>query len=613
MTRHIHFRFPVLLVLLVCFAMFHSQGSMAASLKKCRNTDNIWNNCTGKWSDGKGYTYNGEWHDNKQNGYGTATWSNGEKYVGGYLNGEIHGKGTYTWANGDKYVGAYRNGKRNGHGTFAWSNGEVYVGEYSDDLQSGRGTYTWPNGEKHVGEYVNGKRNGQGTYTWPNGQKFTGEYKNDDRVGQGIHSWPSGAKYVGEFNRDRPNGQGTYTFADGSAYTGFFTDWYLYGETVVQYSNGDSFSGTYIKDKRVGQGTYNWKTGGKYVGVWRDGLPSGEGKHFLANGNELKGATYRSAAVYDSYGAVTNPDILSYDGGDEIDPNQAITTQQAVQQQIVEAVNASVELSTKSAEEMNKRIADLASQLTTLSKILDEQKKQQADAVNALEKPTIDQTIIAINLRIDSLRKEFNEKDKVFSQYLTSVKPNDRDLYLTARKASQLYPKVPYYIPGTNETGEFWVEPKVTDAGELIFNVRLIDLAAENDTTRSLIAMDLDQLKQSQKALFKLHKNSIIAHEKKIRENYTKRVVCFPAYQCPEENQKGEKGKSSTEVIFMIYEDGSTGGRLQQNKGAFQEGVNFSIDGALLLQAYLSHVIQEATLEFESGTRTKEQLDELFE
>ena len=262
---------------------------------------------------------------------------------------------------------------------------------------------------------------------------------------------------------------------------------------------------------------------------------------------------------------------------------------------------------------MNKRITDLSAQIATLSKVLEEQKKQKDDATNEDEKATVEQTIIALNLRIEVLQKEFAEKDTTFNQYLTSITPNDRDLYLTARKASQLYPKVPYYIPGTNETGEFWVEPKVTDAGELMFNFRLIDPAAENDTTRSLINMNLEQLGETQKALFKLYKNSVIAHEKKIRENYTKRVICFPSEQCPEERQKGEKGKTSTEVVFMIYEDGSTGGRLQQNKGAFQEGVNFSIDSALLFQAYLSHVINEAKTEFESGTRTQEQLDEMFQ
>ena len=293
--------------------------------------------------------------------------------------------------------------------------------------------------------------------------------------------------------------------------------------------------------------------------------------------------------------------------------NQSIQENTAATQQVASAVTSATQLSAEKADEMNKKIADLSAQIATLSKVLEEQKKQQASTTDAEEKPAIDQTIVAINLRIETLQKQYNEVDTVFSQYLTSITPNDRDLYLTARKASQLYPKVPYYIPGTSEIGEFWVEPKVTDAGELMFNFRLIDPAAENDTTRSLINMNLAQLEVTQSALFKLYKNSVIAHDKKIRENYTKRVACFPTDQCPEERQKGEKGKTSTEVLFMIYEDGSTGGKLQQNKGAFQEGVNFSIDSALLLQAYLAHVINEAKLEFESGTRTQQQLDEMFQ
>lgn len=292
---------------------------------------------------------------------------------------------------------------------------------------------------------------------------------------------------------------------------------------------------------------------------------------------------------------------------------QSLEQNTSATQQVATVVASAAVMSAEKADQMNLRIADLSAQIATLNKVLGEQTKLKEQTADPEVIPSIEQTIIAINLRIEILQKEYTQIDIVFSDYLTSIKPNDRDLYLTARKASQLYPKVPYYIPGTNEIGEFWVEPRITDAGELMFNFRLIDPAAENDTTRSLINMNLDQLEQSQNALFKLHKNSVIAHEKKIRENYTKRVICFPTDQCPEERQKGEKGKTSTEVVFMIYEDGSTGGRLQQNKGAFQEGVNFSIDSALLLQAYLAHVVKEAKLEFESGTRTQKQLDEMFQ
>jgi uncharacterized protein len=320
-----------------------------------------------------------------------------------------------------------------------------------------------------------------------------------------------------------------------------------------------------------------------------------------------------SAVSENTQAIVANTDAMQANAASAQSVAQSVQANAAATEQVASAVNDAAQLSAEKADEMNKRIADLSAQIATLSKVLEEQKKQQVESTDIEEKPAIEQTIVAINLRIEVLQKEFTEKEVTFGRYLTSIKPNDRDLYLTARKASQLYPKVPYYIPGTNETGEFWVEPKVTDTGELMFNFRLIDPAAENDTTRSLINMNLEQLELSQKALFKLFKNSVIAHEKKIRENYTKRVICFPTDQCPEERQKGEKGKTSTEVVFMIYEDGSTGGRLQQNKGAFQEGVNFSIDSALLLQAYLAHVIKEAKLEFESGTRTQKQLDEMFQ
>ena len=71
-------------------------------------------------------------------------------------------------------------------------------------------------------------------------------------------------------------------------------------------------------------------------------------------------------------------------------------------------------------------------------------------------------------------------------------------------------------------------------------------------------------------------------------------------------------GKSSTELRFNIYEDGSTAGRIQRNKGCYVEGYNMSIDSALLLQAYIAHVISEAKLDFRQGTQTKDDLNKMF-
>tara|TARA_Y100000022_G_C13191013_1_gene348054 strand:- start:1 stop:468 length:468 start_codon:yes stop_codon:yes gene_type:complete len=91
------------------------------------------------------------WH----NCFGTYTWPDGDKYVGGFKDDNIHGQGTYTWPDGNKYVGEYKDGKRNGQGTLTWPDGDKYVGGFKDDNYHGQGTYTFANGTVERGYYMN--------------------------------------------------------------------------------------------------------------------------------------------------------------------------------------------------------------------------------------------------------------------------------------------------------------------------------------------------------------------------------------------------------------------------------------------------------------------------
>ena len=195
---------------------------------------------------------------------GTATFTDGAKYVGEFKDGMMNGHGTKTSASGAKYVGEHRDDKRSGQGTYTSASGAKYVGEYRDGKRSGQGTETWPSGAKYVGEYRDGKRSGQGTYTWPDGQKYVGEYRDGKRSGQGTETWPSGEKYVGEFKDDKRHGQGTYTLASGEKYVG-------------EYRDG----------KRSGQGTETWPSGAKYVGEYRDGKMHGQGTLTRPNGSVI--------------------------------------------------------------------------------------------------------------------------------------------------------------------------------------------------------------------------------------------------------------------------------------------------------------------------------------
>ena len=211
------------------------------------------------------------------------------------------------------------------------------------------------------------------------------------------------------------------------------------------------------------------------------------------------------------------------------------------------------------------------------------------------------------------LRSRFVDKTTELSRYSTSIKPNDPDLQITARKASEIYPKIPYYIPGTPETGEFWIEPSVTEIGELIFNLRFIDPKSENDKTRESIRLKVSEVESIQKALVQIVGWAKVAHDRHIRgRDFTRRAACFPEDKCPAENGPKVMGAASMEVDFKVYEDGSTAGRIQRNKGRFEEGYNISIESAAMLQAYFNHILTEGKNDFEAGSRSDDEMKELF-
>lgn len=57
--------------------------------------------------------YDGEWKEDKINGYGKLFISvSGDRYEGHFRNGKMHGLGLYLYASGDKYKGEWANGEK---------------------------------------------------------------------------------------------------------------------------------------------------------------------------------------------------------------------------------------------------------------------------------------------------------------------------------------------------------------------------------------------------------------------------------------------------------------------------------------------------------------------
>lgn len=167
----------------------------------------------------QGASYNGEWHDNKKNGYGVQIYPNGEKYEGQWANGLRNGEGT-LWVpigKGKKlrklYVGSWRDDKRHGRGTCYFRNGEFFQGTWDNGKMHGQGTLRYSNGDLYIGEWHDGLRSGHGTLNKANGDCYEGYWLNDKREGSGSHFYDSSGKvFVGEWSNDLPKA-GVYTQA----------------------------------------------------------------------------------------------------------------------------------------------------------------------------------------------------------------------------------------------------------------------------------------------------------------------------------------------------------------------------------------------------------------
>ena len=70
----------------------------------------------------------------------------------------MHGRGTYTWADGRKYEGEYLDDKKDGYGVYTWADGRKYQGYWANGKQHGKGKYISLDGSVKWGAWDDGKR-----------------------------------------------------------------------------------------------------------------------------------------------------------------------------------------------------------------------------------------------------------------------------------------------------------------------------------------------------------------------------------------------------------------------------------------------------------------------
>ncbi|PVZ49579.1 peptidoglycan-binding domain-containing protein [Thalassobacter stenotrophicus] len=254
------------------------------------------------------------------------------------------------------------------------------------------------------------------------------------------------------------------------------------------------------------------------------------------------------------------------------------------------------------ASDVQAKFDRLSSELALLEQIEAHIKEKSDQAGGANKLKAISERLAILRSLIVDIEVEVDQK------YGTPVRPTNGNLGITAVKASEVFPRVPYYIPGTSEEGELWIKPYVSDAGILSYDFNFTTQQSEFETIQDKIVFVTENLTSLEQGMVKINGWSDTAQEKGVRKRYEKVAACFPATQC----QEKVEGNSSTEIVFLIYEDGSTAASIRRNKGRFAKGYNLSVESGLLLAAYASYMNELGSKEFFAATATDADLDDMF-
>jgi len=232
-----------------------------------------------------------------------------------------------------------------------------------------------------------------------------------------------------------------------------------------------------------------------------------------------------------------------------------------------------------------------------------------SDVINQQSLGMKDRVLRVVSSEIVRLRQEKQLlQEQLSSRFSTPIRPNNANLSVSAFRASDTFPKIPFYVPGTNEIGEMLVVPRVSDEGYLNYQFDFLDPTSTYDKVRDSIDVAHDDIGSLIFGLNKVDEWTKVAQENNVNRRIEKTASCIPDGMCAEKKQ----GVSSTEVIFQVYEDGSTAGRIQRNKGKFMVGYNMSVESSILLSAYLIYMRDVGAKEFNIGVMSDEEVQDLF-
>ena len=278
----------------------------------------------GKMSYTDGSSYQGNWSNGAWNGEGLyvngkdsvyGLWANGKVqgdviyrtsslfFEGAFMDNSPIGEGILALSDGSFYSGIWLDGKRQGNGDMIFSNGDSYMGEWSDNKFNGFGIYKYvTENATYQGNWVDGFQHGEGLYKSPQFY-YNGQWDKGWMDGDGVLVFNNGDKYEGTVHENFIDGIGCYTFTNGNRYEGEFVEGKMNGLGIFQFKKGDRFEGEFVDGKIYGDGTMYLVDGTDTIsitGFWpKDGSFPKEASIFFSNGDLYEGALINGVPTED--------------------------------------------------------------------------------------------------------------------------------------------------------------------------------------------------------------------------------------------------------------------------------------------------------------------------
>lgn len=162
-----------------------------------------------------GDLYIGQWMRDMKHGRGRMVLANGDFYEGEFYENKAHGNGTYTRGFGEdttSYDGEFKNGEQYGYGVETYPGGACYKGDFVRNIKQGKGEFHFPDQTIYKGDFKDNLANGKGKFLYSDGRYYEGEFKDNLKHGHGTYKMNAKVVYTGQFFKGKKNGLGTITW-----------------------------------------------------------------------------------------------------------------------------------------------------------------------------------------------------------------------------------------------------------------------------------------------------------------------------------------------------------------------------------------------------------------